>query len=276
MTTGRSARSGVVNGPVIMLAYAHSGADRVQDALAAGTKLACTAGTGIIPLCAAAAETWRRIEGQHDKVVSRLATVSIQQLVTAQVTAILASAGGTRWCELANVPPSAAEAFLHVFPDASFVCVHRSCPDVIRAGLQANPWGLQGQGLMPYLLAYPGNSVAALAAYWASSAEQLLAFEDANREKAHRIRYEDVTAHPDQALATVRTALQLDSTRHQSTTPGQRGFVWPDTAPSESRAEIPAELVPGPLRERITHLHTKLGYPPYEAWVSPRNVDTSR
>ena len=56
MTTGRSARSGVVNGPVIMLAYAHSGADRVQDALAAGTKLACTAGTGIIPLCAAAAE----------------------------------------------------------------------------------------------------------------------------------------------------------------------------------------------------------------------------
>ncbi len=42
---------------------------------------------------------------------------------------------------------------------------------MIRAGVQANPWGLQAQSFRPFLLAYPGNSVAALAAYWVTSTD---------------------------------------------------------------------------------------------------------
>jgi hypothetical protein len=38
--------------------------DPSTAALAADTGLACTTGTGIIPLCAIAAETWRRIDGR--------------------------------------------------------------------------------------------------------------------------------------------------------------------------------------------------------------------
>lgn len=256
---GHLAARGAGNGPVIVLSYAYSGADHVQNALAAGAELACTSGTGIIPLCSAAAETWRRIEGQHGAGLSRLAAGSIRVLATVQVTMILASAGQSRWCELASVAPAAAEPFLQLFPQARFVCVYRSCPDVIRAGVQASPWGLHGQSFAPYLLAHSGNSVAALAAYWANSTEQLLSFEQANREASLRIRYEDVAAFPDQALRTVRAELKLSDKGNDSTNLARRMLAQPDPIPP---VQVPAELIPEPLRQRISDLHAKLGYSP--------------
>lgn len=257
-----TAGAGPPSGPIVVLSYAYAGADRIQDTLAAGSRLACTSGTGILPQCAAAAETWRRIEGQRGMTMSRLAAAAIRELVTAQITAILASSGQPRWCELATAGPSAAGTFLQVFPHASFVCVHRSCLDVVRAGVQANPWGLQGSGFMPFLLAYPGNSVAALAAYWATCAEQLLAFERANQQAAHRVRYEDVITHPDQALAAVRAALGLGGREGDDGFAAQLGWLTePGDAPAEPDARVPAEMIPEPLRQRITRLHAELGYP---------------
>lgn len=255
-------RGDLGNGPIIVLSYAYSGADRVQDALAAGTGLACTAGTGIIPQCAAVAETWLRLEAQDGRAMSRLAAVNIRHLVAAQVTAILAGTGKGRWCELSTAAPGSAEPFRQVFPGARFVCVHRSCPDVVRAGVQANPWGLQGQGLLPYLLSYPGNNVAALAAYWATSAEQLLAFEEASRDVAHRVRYEDVTVGSGKALATIRAALRLESSPEDDARTSPRNQAGPEATPPGPEAKVPAEMIPEPLRHRIARLHAQLGYPP--------------
>jgi hypothetical protein len=206
---------------------------------------------------------WRRVEGRPGMAMSHLAAAAICRLVTAQVTTVLASSGQTRWCELATAPADAAETFLQVFPHARFVCVHRSCLDVVRAGVRANPWGLQGQSLSPYLLTYPGNSVAALAAYWANSAEQLIAFEKANPEAAHRVRYEDVAVHPDRVLASVRAALGLGSAERDGAFPAQaEAQADPDTASTEPEAKVPTEMIPEPLRQRISHLHAELGYAP--------------
>jgi hypothetical protein len=253
------------NSPIIVLSYPYAGAERVQDALAAGSRLACTSGTGILPQCAAAAETWRHIEGQQSTDMSRLAEAATRGLVTAQIAAILASSGQPRWCELATAAPGAAETFLQIFPHAHFVCVHRSCLDVIRACVQANPWGLQGHGFRPFLLAYPGNSVAALAAYWVTCEEQLLAFERANEQAADGVRYEDVTSRPDHALAPVRAALGLGNTDGDGVSPAQPEWLAePGDAPAEPDATVPAEMIPEPLRQRITLLHAELGYPPLE------------
>jgi hypothetical protein len=259
---GDTPAAGARDGPVIVLSYAYAGADRVQRVLADGAELACTSGTGIIPLCGAAAETWRRVERRPGTAMSPLAAVTIRKLVAAQVTAILASSGQTRWCELATALPSAAEAFIQVFPDARFVCVHRSCPDMVCACVQANPWGQQGHGLTPYLLTYPGNNVAALAAYWANSAEQLMAFESSNREVAHRVRYEDVAAHPDHALAAVRSALGLGNAEQYGAYPAKPDlFSEPDATPAEPPAKVPTEMIPEQLRQHISRLHADLGYP---------------
>jgi hypothetical protein len=249
---------GSEDGPVILLSSAYSGAQRVQDLLAAGTGLACTTATGIIPLCLAAAESWRRVEGRQGPAMSQLAAASIRNLISAQVTTMLAGAGKKRWCELAMTDQSAAQQFLHLVPNAVFICVHRGCLDVIRAGVAASPWGLHGPRLVPYLLSYPGNSVAALAAYWTTCTEELLAFEQANPQITHRVRYEDTTGEPSEALAALRTWLRLHDD-HGITFPERIDHTEPGDAPE---SEVPVEMIPPPLHQRVSHLHAELGYPP--------------
>jgi hypothetical protein len=262
---GTGAPGGTQAGPILVLSYAHSGAGQVQEMLAAGTGLACTSSTGIVPLAATAAEAWRRVEGQTGTAMSRLAVSTIRGLLTAQLAVILAGSGKSRWCELVTAPPGAADPFLQVFPQTGFVCVHRSCADVVRAGVQASPWGVYGPALMPYFLSQPGNSVAALAAYWANSTEQLLAFERANAGAAHRLRYEDVRAGPGQALAAVRAALGLGMAASDGAPPEPSEPSGPDAAaPAAPGPAMPAEAIPEPLRERIGHLHGELGYSPPE------------
>ena len=262
---GHPGDDGWGDGPVILLSGAYSGAQRVQDLLATGTGLACTMGTGIIPLCLAAAETWRRVEGRQGPAMSQLAAASIRRLISAQVTAMLAGAGKKRWCELAMVDQSAAQQFLQLIPNAVFICVHRGCLDVIRAGVAASPWGLHGPRLVPYLISYPGNSVAALAAYWTTCTEELLAFEKANPQITRRVRYEDTTGELGGALTTLRTWLRLHGDRGTSF-PGPTDHTEPGDATLPSpEPEVPAEMIPPPLRQRVSHLHAELGYPPLPA-----------
>jgi hypothetical protein len=255
--------------PVIILSYPHSGGRHLQEILAAGNELACTSGTGIVPMCATAAQVWRRLEGRPEtaKAMSRLAVSTVRGLITAQITLILAGTGRTRWCELASISAGVAEPFLQVFPHAGFVSVHRHCLEAVGVGIQASPWGLQGQGLTPYLLAWPGNNVAALAAFWADSTEELLDFERANSGSTCRIRYEDVAAEPAEALLAVRAHLGL-SAPARALLPEPSGFPPPSIyAPLQEHKTVPMEAVPvaaipAPLRERIGRLHAELGYPP--------------
>jgi hypothetical protein len=247
-------------GPVVMLSYAHSGAGWVQNVLGAESGLACTSSTGILPLCAAPAETWRRIEGQAGQKPSRLAVCSIRGLVTAQMTAILAQAGAGRWCELATADSSSAEVFLQIFPGTAFVCVHRRCLEVIRTGVQASPWGLAGQGLTPYLLVHPGNSVAALAAYWANAAADLLAFEQAHHGIVYRVRSEDVLAEPDKSLRALRAGLGLNRVG-PTTSPGGLEDMAPGAqAPSAAGPWVPVEMIPIPLHQQVRRIEAELGY----------------
>jgi hypothetical protein len=248
------------NSPVVVLSYAYSGARQVQENLAAGTNLACTRGTGVIPLCAAAAATWQRIEGRDAQRMSRLAASTIRGLATAQVTVILAEPGKTRWCELANAAPATAGLFAEIFPGTAFVCIHRRCPDMIADALRASPWGPARQGLTPYPPAQPGRTVAALAAYWADSTEDLLAFEKASPEAVRRLRCEDA-AGPGEALTAVREWLGLGS---PPPWPDLISLPVPESHPATrpGPAEVPASLIPAPMRERINRLHAELGYPP--------------
>ncbi len=257
-----------MDSPVILMSYAYSGAQLVQESLAAGTELACTTGTGIVPMCFLAAESWQRVEGRQGQAMSHLAATTVRSLVSVQVTVILAAAGRKRWCELAMVDQNAAQRFLQVVPEAVFVCVHRSCEDVIRAGVASSPWGLYGQPLASYLVSYPGNSVAALAAYWANCTEELLSFEETNRPSTRRIRYEDLSGDRDAALPALRAWLRLDGNfdahfREQIDPSGLEGSSGQkgDTAFPPSDPEVPVETIPQPLRQRINRLHAKLGYP---------------
>ncbi|HBW19073.1 MAG TPA: hypothetical protein DEH11_08685 [Actinobacteria bacterium] len=251
--------------PMIILSYAYSGAAAVQQALAEGADLACTMGTGILPLCEVAAASWARVEGRPEGSMSQLAVSSVRALVSAQLTVLLAVAGGRRrWCELATSPPSAAEVFLRVFPAARVVCVHRACAGVISAALQAHPFGL-ASSVARYAFDFPGNSVAAIAGYWVSATERLLAFEAANPQASSRLRYEDVMTGSGQELAGTRLGLKLEhAAGHQppripglaepgGEAPGGHGqqLRYPPIAPT---------MIPAELRTRIDQLQAELGY----------------
>jgi hypothetical protein len=246
--------------PIIVLSYAYSGAQRVQDILTAGTDLASTSSTGIIPLCATAAQTWQRVEDRAGPAMSRLAVSTIGALVAAQVTAILASTGKPRWCELSTAPASTAAPLLQVLPGTAFVCVHRRSLDMIEAAVRDNPWGLGAAGLTPYLLSYAGNSVAALAAYWADSTEELLTFEKTHPHNTRRVRYEDMIAQARAAPAALRAWLKLAGSQ-PAALPDLLDLASSTTSAAPSGGAVPAELIPGPLRQRIARLNTELGYP---------------
>ena len=115
---------------------------------------ACTSGSGLLPLCGQALATWHNVEGRVGRPPSQLAVTSTRVLATSIITAVLARAGRRRWCEVAAVNPQAAETFLGLFPGTRFLCLHRACTGVIRAALDASPWGTTHPAFVPYTRAY--------------------------------------------------------------------------------------------------------------------------
>ena len=108
-------------GPVIVLGYGHSGVGFLGGLLSSYRELACTSGTGLLPLCEAAAATWRQIENRAGPL-SPLALASIRALTGSLITTALAGTGKVRWCEIAFAHPRCAETFLEVYPSARILC----------------------------------------------------------------------------------------------------------------------------------------------------------
>jgi len=245
-------------GPIILLSYLYSGAEMVQRTLARDTDLACTAGTGILPMCEAVAETWIRVEGRPGRSPSRLAQTSIRSLVSLQLNALLLPSGRRRWCELALAPASTAAMFLRIFPESSVVCVHRRCIDTITAAAAEHPWGLAGSGLAAFIHQFPGNTAAAAAAYWISATEQLLELEAAHQQ-VHRVRYEDVEADAQEALAPISPGLRLVGAVNPWPLAPVPGTAADEVLPATT-VHVPVQMIPNDLRGRVEQLQQQLGY----------------
>jgi hypothetical protein len=250
--------------PLILLSYSYSGAYVIQQALGVRADLACTAGTGILPLCEAALATWARVDDREGERASQLALSSVRALVSTQINVLTTVTGKSRWCELATSPPSAARAFLQLFSAASFICIHRSCLEVISDAIMSQPWGLARSAMRPFVASYLGNSVAAAAAYWVAMTNQLLAFEASSQDNAVRLRYEDFRSGAGHALAALRPHLYVSELPADlPAMPAERDH-WHPTDP----LEVPLELVPADLRERIDRLHADLGFAGI-SWPAP-------
>jgi hypothetical protein len=253
------------NAPVVLLTYGNAGGRRLQSLLESEPELTCTTSTGVLAACEHAAAAWRQLEGRPAKGLSPLAVRSVRAMATQMITSVTVRTGRSRWCELAAAEPSAAEAFLQVFPGTRFVCLHRACPDLVSEVLLASPWGLSGAAFAPYVVTYPGSAVAALAAWWAAHASPVLTFERAHPGACMRLHYEDLAADPDAARASVRAFLGLAA-------PAQApaGAPAPEPAPAqapagapdrEPGADLPLEQIPPALLAQVNQLHAELGYP---------------
>lgn len=244
------------SGPILVLAYACSGAGLLQQMLAADRSLACTSGTGVVPLCRAALETWRVAEGTKT-APSSLAIKSVRALAGTLITAIQASAGGSRWCEVASAAPEAAEAFLQMFPDTAFVCFHRRLLGVLAEGLAAYPWGLGGSAFWPFAAPYPGNSIAVIAAYWAAWTEQLIDFEARHHSRCIRVRREDLAEDADSVADAVFGFLGLDA---DILPPVSRGHAARREESDDARFAGVLGQLPDTLRQKVSDMSDRLGY----------------
>ena len=74
--------------PTLVLAYAGSGAGRLRSALSGYPELACTTGTGIVPLCAQAVAVWQAVDRRAGEGSSPLALASVRTLIAGLVTTI--------------------------------------------------------------------------------------------------------------------------------------------------------------------------------------------
>ncbi len=249
--------------PVVVLTYSFSGWRRLQDVLERVPELSCTAGTGVLGLCDMAARAWANVEESDGEHMSSLAARAIRAMAVSMMTVIAARSGARRWCETATAEPAAAETFLRIVPGTQFLCLHRSCPDVVRAVLSSSPWGIIGGQFTPYLQACPANIAAAIAAYWADRAGQLLDFESRHPESALRVRYEDLASDPaatSQAISEF-TGMTPASAVRELAADELPGGAATGGDPAGLDASFPAGMLPPQLIQRISHLHEQLGYP---------------
>jgi hypothetical protein len=249
--------------PVIVLAPAYSGASTLRSLLEGHPDLACTAGTGLLPLCEQAMATWRNADARPAGTPSSLASSTTRALATSFITSILAREGKSRWCEVAAANPQAAEAFLGLYPGTRFLCLYRACPSVTRAVLDASPWGITEPMFAPFTRAYPASTVAALTAYWVSATGPLLAFEREHPRSCLRVRFEDLSQGW-QAVERMTSFLSLADAVGRPI-PGRQDEPRPASPGTELSAGIPVSLIPPALLAQANDLLQQLDYPPMAA-----------
>jgi hypothetical protein len=242
--------------PVIVLAPAYSGASTLRALLEGHPDLACTSGTGLLPLCEQAMATWRRADGRPAGAPSSLATTATRALAASIITSILAREGKPRWCEIAAASPQAAKTFLRLYPGTRFLCLHRACPGLIRAVLDASPWGITDPAFTSFTSRYPASTVASLTAYWVTVTAGLLDFEREHPRSCQRVRFEDLTRQADEQITSFLGFPGL---------PGSHDVPRPALTEPESAAGLPADLIPPALLAQANDLHRQLGYPPMTA-----------
>jgi hypothetical protein len=243
----------------VLLSYPHGGAETVTRILAGNPSLACTTTSGIVPLCHHALQAWQQVDGSGPP--SGLAVKSVRALATQMITIIQAGCGAARWCETAYAGAAAAASFRQIFPETTFVCLHRGLSSVLGEAAGSYPWGLGSSPFWSYSGSHPGNNAATVAAYWAACTEQLLDVEAQHPDACLRVRHEDLAGHCPVWLAE---RLGLDGTWR--TAVGRPDLPAPPGA-ADGRAgpvalpAFPADQVPAPLLAKVADLNARLGYP---------------
>ena len=190
--------------PVFVLCNARSGSTLLRFLLDAHPDLACPPETELPALCDQLAKSWSLLAGvplasAGDKPpeIPEAAAAGIRHTMGMMAGQYLARRGKRRYCEKSLYAAGHADLLTRVFPDAKFICLYRHPMDVIASGMEACPWGLTGFGFDPYVASTPGNSVLALARFWADHVTKILGVEDRFPGWCHRVRYEDLVANPD-------------------------------------------------------------------------------
>jgi hypothetical protein len=286
--------SGVAPGlddPVFVLCMGRSGSTLLRFLLDAHPELACPPETNVPALCGQLSVVWSLIEGaplatERDAAppqVPDAAVRGIRRMIGEMTGSYLARRGKRRYCDKSLGSARVADLLVQIFPQARFVCLYRHPMDVVRSGLDACPWGLNGYGFDQYIVGSPGNSVLALARYWLDNASMIAAVEERYPGRCCRVRYEDMVEDPEGVMQDVYAFLGVGpapgvaeacfSDEREQFGPADHK-IWATSAISGDSVgkgeSVPVGLIPPPVIESVNELTAKLGYLPVDGtWGTP-------
>ena len=271
------------NSPVFILTASRSGSTLLRVILDSHPRLACPPETGITSACMQLAMTCDALENagaaspDDSEALPPAIRAAVRSAVDRAYGHYLTQRGKQRWCDKSLDSFRHAELMAQVYPEAKFVCLFRHCMDVIASGVEACPWGLQQFGFDQFAAQYPGNSVAAVGSYWLSCAQAILAFQGEHPQSCHRVRYEDLVTAPEETVAGILSFLGEQQvpgitracfdTPHEVNGPADEKlwFTSAVTAGSMGRGvTVPANALPGPVRDPVNQVLTRLGYRPVD------------
>jgi protein-disulfide isomerase len=266
--------------PAFVLCTSRSGSTLLRFVLDAHPDLACPPEMKMPNVLAQLARLWSATDALGETAtdaggpgVSAAAAAGIRHTMDLMIGPYLARRGKTRYCDKNLGTEPHVETLLAVYPEARFICLYRHPMDMIASGVEACPWGLNHYGFEPYVANAPGNSVLALARYWADHVDAILAVEDKHPGKCHRVRYEDLVADPEAVAAGIFGFLGLPpvpgisarafSRERERTGPGDFK-IWNTSQITDDSVgrgwSVPADLIPAPLTSTINALADRLGY----------------
>jgi hypothetical protein len=277
--------------PVFVLCMARSGSTLLRFLLDAHPDLACPPETSLPALCRQLAVVWSLIEGAQLSAergdappqVPDAAVKGIRRMLDEMTGSVLDRRGKRVFCDKSLGSAWHADLLRQIYPQSRFLCLYRHPMDMIRSGLEACPFGLNGYGFDQYIVGSPGNSVLALARYWLDNATLIAKVEEAQPQLCHRVRYEDLVEDPEIVMQGVYAFLGVGPAPGvaQACFSGERQRfgpadhkIWATSSvsgDSVGRGEsVPAGLIPPHVTAAINELTGKLGYRPVdEQWGSP-------
>jgi Sulfotransferase family len=294
---GRSARAGA--DPVFVLCAGRSGATLLGFLLDSHPELACPPETRLAAVCPQIAGVWSQLEGSPlpaervsgPPAIPGAALAGIRHTMNRMIVPYLERRGKRRYCDKSLGAAEHADVLRAVFPGAKFLCLYRHPMDVIAAGIEACPWGLNGFGSDTYADRSPRNTVMALAQFWAANVAMILAVEERFSECSYRVRYEDLVADPQEVSDGIFRFLGVPPvpglpeacfTAERERDGPSDDKIW-HTSRIDPRSvgrgwSVPAALVGPSLTATINALAGQLGYLPIGAqWgISPLAPDPRR
>ena len=198
--------------PVFILTASRSGSTLLRFILDSHPDLACPPETMIGTACISMIRLFYSLEqaGSAERTdisappdISPEGLKAIREVLDNAYARYLEQRGKSRWCDKSLDTYQCADLIVKVYPEARFICLLRHPMDVIFSGVRNCPWGASRYGFDPFVAQYPGNTVAAIGAYWISCNQAILEFHDKNPGRCTIVRYEDLVTAPEDVMARV-------------------------------------------------------------------------
>lgn len=283
--------------PVFILTSSRSGSTLLRFILDSHPDLACPPETNITGAALHLLRSWSVLEQASGQEQATSASTPVPLPVVDSVRSTLDFAygryldrrGKTRWCDKSLETPMYTSILRALYPKARFLCLYRHCMDVIASGIEISPWGLNGFGFSSYAAQNPGNSVEAIASYWADCSSLIMKYERNNPDFCYRIRYEDLVADPESVTAEIFSFLDLTQcpgitktcfeTPHDERGPADEKIWFTNRVSGSSVGSgrrIPAALISPQTLRSVNALLDDLGYPIVDdTWNAPPSDGTA-